>query len=148
MKEEKFPHTREPLHWQRLGWGGVSEPQRRAPQQGCRGQSGEIPAQRIGADQHSPARGACVLTHQGRWGLGAEALASEVRPQGEDWGWLCEHSLKGRERVRGKSLELPKSQETIVSGCTRRENSEHRLNELQRWVRAAAISMDTRDRHK
>ena len=31
----------------------------------------------------------------GRWGLGDEAWASEVRPQGEDWGWLREHSLKG-----------------------------------------------------
>ena len=30
----------------------------------------------------------------GRVGLGAEAPASEVRSQGEDWGWLCEHSLK------------------------------------------------------
>ena len=29
------------------------------------------------------------------WGLGAESRASEVRSQGEDWGWLCEHSLKG-----------------------------------------------------
>ena len=38
---------------------------------------------------------ACLLTHQGRSGLGAEARASEVRSQGEDWGWLCEHSLKG-----------------------------------------------------
>ena len=27
--------------------------------------------------------------------MGAEALASEVRPQGEDWGWLHEDSLKG-----------------------------------------------------
>ena len=26
---------------------------------------------------------------------GAEAQASEVRSQGEDWGWRCEHSLKG-----------------------------------------------------
>ena len=31
----------------------------------------------------------------GRAGLGAEARASEVRPQGEDWGWRREHSLKG-----------------------------------------------------
>ena len=30
----------------------------------------------------------------GRVGLGAEAPASEVRSQGQDWGWLCEHSLK------------------------------------------------------
>ena len=29
------------------------------------------------------------------WGLGAEAWASEVKSQGEDWGWLGEHSLKG-----------------------------------------------------
>ena len=36
-----------------------------------------------------------MLTRQGGWGLGAEAWASEVRSQGEDWGWLREHSLKG-----------------------------------------------------
>ena len=28
-------------------------------------------------------------------GLGAEAQALVGRPQGEDWGWLREHSLKG-----------------------------------------------------
>ena len=61
--------------------------------QGCGGQSGEIPAQRIGAEQHSPAREACLLTRWGGRGLGAEARAS-VGSQGEDWGWLCEHSLK------------------------------------------------------
>ena len=57
MKEEKFPHTRKPLHWWRQGggWGEALEPERRAQQQGCRGQSREIPTQRIGADQHSPA---------------------------------------------------------------------------------------------
>ena len=49
----------------------------------------------IGANQHSPAREACLLTRRGGWGLGAEAWASEVRSQREDWGWLCEHSLKG-----------------------------------------------------
>ena len=97
MKEEKFPHTRKPLHWQTRGWGrgGALEPRRRVQQQGCRGQSGEIPAQRISTDQHTPAGEACLLTHQGRWGLGAGAWASEVRPQGEDWGWLCEDSLRG-----------------------------------------------------
>ena len=78
--------------WQR---GEASEPQRRVQQQGRGGQSREIPAQRIGADQHSPAREACLLTCRGRFGLGAEARASEVRPQGEDWGGLREHSLKG-----------------------------------------------------
>ena len=96
MKEEKFPHTRKSLHWRRQGWWGeASEPRRRAQPQGCGGQSGEIPTQRIGAEQHSPAREACLLTRRGGWGLGAEAWASEVRSQGGDWGWLCEHSLKG-----------------------------------------------------
>ena len=75
--------------------GGALEPRRRAQQQGCGGQSGEIPAQRISANQHSPAREACLLTRQGGRGLGAEARASEVRSQREDWGWLREQSLKG-----------------------------------------------------
>ena len=78
--------------------GEASEPQRTAQQQGCRGQSGEIPAQRISTDQHSPAQEACLLTRRGGWALGAEAQASEVRSQGEDWGWLREHSLKGLVR--------------------------------------------------
>ena len=97
MKEERFPHTRKPLRGRRL-WvaeGEASEPRRRAQPQGCGGQSGEIPARRIGANQHSPAREACLLTRQGGRGLGAEAPASEVRSQGEDWGWLHEQSLKG-----------------------------------------------------
>ena len=72
----------------------ASEPRRRAQQQGCGGQRGEIPTQRIGADQHSPDREACLLTHWGGRGLGVEAPASVVF-YGEDWGWLCEHSLKG-----------------------------------------------------
>ena len=78
MKEERFPHTRKALHGRRLRVveGEASEPRRRAQQQGCRGQSGEIPAQRISADQHSPAREASLLTCQGRRGLGAEARAS------------------------------------------------------------------------
>ena len=83
------------MGWGVVGGGEASEPRRRAQQQGCREQSREIPAQRIGADQHSPAREACLLTRRGGWGLGAEAPVSEVRPQGEDWGWLGEHSLKG-----------------------------------------------------
>ena len=88
MKEEKLPHTRKPLHWWKwgVGRGEASEPWRRAQQQGCRGQSREISAQRIAADQHSPAREACLLTHRGRRGLRAETRASEVRSQGEDWG--------------------------------------------------------------
>ena len=97
MKEEKFPHTRKPIHWQgkAVGRGEPSEPWRRAHQEGCRGQSGEIPAERIGADQHTPAQEACLFIRRDGRGLGAEVPASEVRPQGEDWGWLREHTLKG-----------------------------------------------------
>ena len=78
------------------GWrrGEASEPRRRAQPQGCRGQSRETPIQRLGAEQHSPAREACLLPRRGGWGLGAEARAS-VGLLGEDWGWLREHSLKG-----------------------------------------------------
>ena len=36
-----------------------------------------------------------TLVHWGRRGLGAEAQASEVRPWGEDCGWLCGDSLTG-----------------------------------------------------
>ena len=94
MKEERFPHTRKPLRGRRL-WvaeGGASEPRRRAQPQGCRGQSGDIPAQRIGAEQHSPAREACLLSCRG--GRGWELRSGLVGSQGEDWGWRREHSLK------------------------------------------------------
>ena len=75
--------------------GEASEPWRRAQQKEGRGEIEEIPAERISADQHSPAWEASLLTHRGGWGLGAEAQASEVRPKEEDWGWLHEDSLKG-----------------------------------------------------
>ena len=71
MKEEKVPHTRMSLHW--WGWeegGGESlEPRKRAQQQGCRGQSGEIPTQRIVlTSTHQPERLVCS-------------------PAGAVWGW-------------------------------------------------------------
>ena len=91
MKEER-PFAGGDRGWRR---GEDSEPQKRAQQQGCGGQSREIPTQRIGADQHSPAQETCLLTRWDRSGLRAEAPASEVRPQGDDWGWWREHSLKG-----------------------------------------------------
>ena len=52
------------------GWRRVeaSEPRRRAQPQGCGGQSGEVPAQRISADQHSPAREAYLLPRRGGQG--------------------------------------------------------------------------------
>ena len=44
------------------------EPRRRAQPQGCGGQSGEVPAQRLGAEQHSPDREARLLPRRGRRG--------------------------------------------------------------------------------
>ena len=110
MKEERFPHTRSPFVGRDCGWrrGKALEPRRRAQQQGCGGQSGEIPAQRIGADQHSQAREACLLACQGGRRLGAEAQAS-VGSQREDWGWLCEHSLKGASAPRLAGRESGKN---------------------------------------
>ena len=101
MKQKRFPHTRKPLRgWRlRVAEGGASEPQRRAQQQGCGGQSREIPAPRISADLHSPAREACLLTCWGGRGLGPEAQAS-AGSQEEDWGWWREHSLKGASAPR------------------------------------------------
>ena len=70
MKEEKFPHTRSPFAGGDCGWqrGEASEPRRTAQPQGCGGQSGETPTQRLGADQHSPPREACLLPCRGRRG--------------------------------------------------------------------------------
>ena len=70
MKEERFPHTRKPLRGRRLrvAEGEASEPRRRAEPQRCGGQSGEVPTQRLGAEQHSPAREACLLARRGRRG--------------------------------------------------------------------------------
>ena len=113
-------------------------------------------------DSHTEARRRAALTSPRglsapppeRAGLGAEARAA-VGSQGEDWGWRREHSLKGLVRHSklggspGKALQLPKRQETFsylfVSRCRRRGDSERRLNELQRWARAVAISADPRD---
>ena len=97
MKEEKFPHTRKPLHWQRRGggWGGSF----RATEE-----SAAIGVQRAKwrdsytEDWCQPALTslrACLFTCQGEQGLRAEARALEVGSQGEDWRWLHEDSLKG-----------------------------------------------------
>ena len=97
MKEERFPHTRKPLRRWRLrvaegGSFGATEESaatgvRRAKQRDSLMEDQCQPALTSprGLSAHPP----------GRAGLGAEARASEVRSQGEDWGWLREHSLKG-----------------------------------------------------
>ena len=59
------------------------EPRRRAQPQRCGGQSREVPARRISADQHSPAREACLLTRRG----------------GRDWELRLGLRSDGRERT-------------------------------------------------
>ena len=132
------------------------EPRRRAQQQGCRGQSGEIPARRIKANQHSSAREASLLTRRYGRGLGAEARASGGS-QGEDWGWRREHSLKGasvpqlaRRESRKKSGPAEEARDFFFPLCFLvREERGLRLclKELQRRARAVAISADPRDGH-
>ena len=159
MKEERFPRTRKPLRGRRL----------RVAEGGSFGATEESTATRVRRakrrDSRTEAWRRAALTSlrdlsaplPGRAGLGAEARAS-VGSQGEDWGWRREHSLKGLAQHSwlggspGKSLELPKRQETFsclfVLRCARRGDSERRLNELQRQARAAAISAGLRDRRE
>ena len=86
--------------------------------------------------------------------MGAEARASEVGLQGEDWGWLREHSLKGAtapqlaRRESGKRYGAVEEARDHCFGCVRRGYSEHCLNELQRWARATAINVDPTDGHE
>ena len=142
--EEKFPHTRKPLHWQR--WG-VAEGKLRSHRGERSNRGAESKAERfphrgsVPTSTHQPERLVCSPASWDRSGLGSEAPASSaVRSQGEDWGWLHEHSLKGlvcHSQPRGspgKRLKLPKREETIVSGCARRGDSEHHVNNLQRWA--------------
>ena len=96
VKEERFPHTRNPLRGRRL-W--VAEG-------GSFGATEESAATGV---RRAKQRDSCMedwrraaltsprgLSAQppGRAGLGAEARAL-VGSQGEDWGWRREHSLKG-----------------------------------------------------
>ena len=65
MKEEKFPHTRKPLHWQKrgVGRGKASEPQRRAQQQGAEGKAERFPHRgSLPISPHQPERLVCSPT--------------------------------------------------------------------------------------
>ena len=97
MKEERCPHTRKPLRGRRL----------RVAEGGSLGAMEESAATGVRKakrrDSRTEARCRAALTSlrglsaqpPGWAGLGAEAPASEVGSQGEEWGWRCEHSLKG-----------------------------------------------------
>ena len=99
MKEETFPYTRKPLHWRRQGWAGGKLRSHRGEHTN---RATEGKAERflhrgsVPTSTHQPERLVCSPASRGQWGLGAEAPASsEVRSQGEDWGWMYEHNLMG-----------------------------------------------------
>ena len=139
MKEEKFPHTRKPLHWWRWGVGGqkLQSHGGECSNRGTEGKAGRFPhSGLILTSTHQPERLVCSPARvEGSWEVRLGLQSSDPR---ERTGWLHEHSLKGASmpqlarRESGKSLELSKSQKTIVLGCARRGDSEHRLNGLQR----------------
>ena len=99
MKEEKFPHTRKPLHWwgQGVGGGKLWSHGGDCSNRGTEGKAERFPHRGlVPTSTHQPERLLCSPARAGGgWGLGAEAWASEVGSQGEDWGWLREHSQKG-----------------------------------------------------
>ena len=112
MKEERFPHTRKPLRGRRLrvAEGGSFGATEGSTATGVRRAKRRDSSS--GADQHSTAREACLLPRRGGRGLGAEARASEVGSQGQDWGWRHEHSLKGASAPR-----LPRRESGKKSGA-------------------------------
>ena len=98
MKEEKFPHSRKPLHWQRRGVAGGklwSHGGQRS-NRGAESKADRFPKRgSVPTRTHQPERLVCSPASWNKWGIEAEARVSEVRSQGEDRGWLHEHSLKG-----------------------------------------------------
>ena len=96
MKEERFPHTRSPFvdgdcRW----WRGKLRSRRgECSNRGAEGKADRVPHRGLVlTSTHQPER--LVSSPAGAGGAGAEAWASEVGSQGEDWSWRCEHSLKG-----------------------------------------------------
>ena len=69
MKEERFPHTRKPLRGRRLrvaegGSFGATEESAATGVRRAKRRDSRMEA-RFGAEQHSPAREACLLTRRG-----------------------------------------------------------------------------------
>ena len=97
MKEERFPHTRKPHSLAETGGGSGGKLRSHGGERrntGAEGKAERFPHRYQCQPALTSLRG--LSAHLLGWaGLGAEALASEVRPQGEDWGWLREQSLKG-----------------------------------------------------
>ena len=83
MKEEKFPHTRKPLHWWRLGVGGgeVLEPQRIVQQQGAEGKEERfLHRASVLTSTHQPEKLVCSPTRaSGGWELRLRFWRSDPR---------------------------------------------------------------------
>lgn len=84
IKEEGFPQMEKSPHWWEVSQdtGGALQPQRRAQQQVCRGQSRETDLHRqlVLTGTPQPEKLVCW----GGQGLCADTQALEVRPWGED----------------------------------------------------------------
>ena len=93
-----------------MGWVGGKLRSHRGERskRGTEGKAERFPHRgSVPTSTHHPEKLVC-FTHWGGWGLGAEARASEVRSQGEDWGWLREHSLKGADSPQIAEREFGK----------------------------------------
>ena len=139
MKEERFPHTRKPLHWQRRR-GALRSHGGERSNRGAEGKAERFPHRGpVPASTHQPERLVCS-------------------PAGEGGGWLREHSLKGASapqldgRESGKkSGAAEEARDFFLPLCflVREERGfRGRLKELQRRARAAATSADPRDGHE
>ena len=97
MKEEVFPHTRKALHWWRRGVAGekLRSYGGERSKRGAEGKVESFPHRGSLQPALSSLRGLSAHLWGEGLGLRAEAPSSEVRSQGEAWGWLREHSLKG-----------------------------------------------------
>ena len=150
MKEERFPHTRSAFTGGdcRRRRGEASEPWRRAWQRDAEGKA-----------ERSPHRGSVpTSTHPPEKGLGAETRASEVRSQGEDWGWLREHSVKGASEPQLAGRESGKKSGTakeardfslpLCFGVREDRGLRAPLKGARESAQAAAISAHPEDGHE
>ena len=127
MKEERFPYTRKPLCRWRLVLAEQGKPLSHGGERSHRGVEGK--AERflcrgsVPTSTHQPERLVCSPAGVGGVG-GAEARASQVGSQGEDWGWLRKHSLKGvsapqlaRRESRKKSGPAEEARDFFLPLC-------------------------------
>ena len=84
MKEEMFPHTRKPLHWQRQGVTGwkLRSYGGECSNRGAEGKAERFPHRgSVLTSTHQPERLVCSPVSWDGLGLGAEGQGSEVRSQ-------------------------------------------------------------------